>query len=66
LGFRLARLFLKPIPSRPLSILLEMLPEITSGSPSDRLSTGLLVNAPLETSESVGMASLGSPGCLLQ
>jgi hypothetical protein len=66
LGFYLARLFLKPVPSRPLSILLEMSLEITSGSPSDRLSTGVLVNALLETFESVGMALSGSRRCLLQ
>jgi hypothetical protein len=43
-----------------------MSPEIFSGSPLDRLSTGVLVDVPMETSKSVGMASLGSPGCLLQ
>jgi hypothetical protein len=64
-GFRLARLFPKLILSRPLSILPEISPEISSGSPLDRLSTGVLVDVQLETSESVGMASSGSPGCLL-
>jgi hypothetical protein len=44
-GFRFARLFPKPVPSHPLSILPEMSPEITYGSPSDRLFTGVLVNA---------------------
>jgi hypothetical protein len=60
--FRLARLFPQPVLSRPLSIL----PEISSRSPLDHLSTGVLVDIQLEASESVGMASSGSFGCLLQ
>jgi hypothetical protein len=47
-GFRLARLFPKPVLSHKLSILPEMSPEISSGSPLDRL---VLVDVPLETSE---------------
>jgi len=64
-GFRLARLFPKLLASCALRIQPELTPEISSGIPLVRLSSGGLEDASLDTIEGVGMTLSGSLGCPL-
>jgi hypothetical protein len=64
-GFRLARFLPKLLASRPSRIMPEMSPEISSGIPLVRPSSGGLEDVSLDTLEGVGMSLSGLLGCPL-